>query len=411
MSTTDLPPWDLSIFSFDLSGSIEQCSNTSWKYWGRSDTNPLPSPPYYAMAYTDGYQPYRIQFNNTDATGEVRWIANLPLNLVFGVSMFDSKDYGGGVLERSLQMTSQAGCSVANPLKPSNLDVEVTGKMEQCQMVWVNVKNGTHPYKLEITPVGRPQKTIRFDSSHLGFVLDISAGVDYWLVVSDSAGNSAVKGRYNVSATSDIACLTAAPTIKAGRQSILYPGGTNTFGSGATATSVPAPSNRLAKPTIIGIASAVAVVCITLTVLLVWYCCIRSRRRGQRETKLEIEPAEDDYHQTPYIPVSIGETDYHDVTNIRQYDPPALTPYPLSLTSMNDRNTAHALGDTRTSEPSAITLPEKRRHLVNPDIAVDYPKMQNLSLTDTELSNPSFLPGSSREHSELPVSPPAYSAS
>ncbi|CAE6415519.1 unnamed protein product [Rhizoctonia solani] len=287
MSTTNLPPWDSSNFYFDLPGSIPRCSNTTWQYWRIEQANPLPTPPYHALLYTGGYEPYRIQFNNTDIDGRANWTANLPLDLKFGVSMFDSRNYTSGVLERALQITPQAGCNLENPLKLSTLDVEVTGKMEkQCEMVWVNVKNGTSPYKLEITPRGQLQKTIHFATSPLGFVLDISAGVDYWLALYDSDGHSAVKGSYSVSA-SDIACLGVATTVRAGQLSTLYPGGTTTFTSVATATS--GSSHGLARPAIIGIAIAVPIAAIVVAVII-WFCYVRNRRRYRSEVKPEIEP-------------------------------------------------------------------------------------------------------------------------
>ncbi|CAE6441424.1 unnamed protein product [Rhizoctonia solani] len=235
MYTGELPPWDSSNFFFDLPGSVQQCTNATWRYQRKEGATPLPTPPYHALLYTEGYQPYRVQFNNEDIDGEVNWVANLPLGFTFGVSMFDSNNYTGGVLEKTLEMESRAGCNIQNPLIPSTLDVEVTGKPEQCQMVLIDIKNGTSPYKLEITPKAAYQKTIRFEANQLGFVLDMSAGMDYWLAVYDSAGHSAVKGSYKVSEYKDD-CLGVASTVK-GQVSTLYPGGAATFTSSATAAS------------------------------------------------------------------------------------------------------------------------------------------------------------------------------
>ncbi|CAE6466945.1 unnamed protein product [Rhizoctonia solani] len=409
MSTTNLPPWDPSTFVFDLPGSIPQCSNATWQYWGSSTSNPAPSPPYHAKLYTGGYEPYLIQFNNTAVTGGTNWTANLPLGVSFGVSMFDSKDYTSGMLERKLSMTSQANCTVSNPLRPSTLDVAVTGTSGQCEMTIVNVKNGTAPYKLEIAQMGREQKTINFASSPLGFVLDMSAGMEYWLAHYDSAGNSAVTGPYIITATSDNSCLGAASTVTAGKFSTLYPGGTTTAISSATATATSTTSNRFTTPAIIGIAVAVPIVAIIITALLLWFCYKRNRQRHGSEGKPEIESVYN-YPHTQYTPVPTTAThysrSYHDVSTTGHYNAPVPIPYPLPPMSVSDRNTIYTVGETSASEPSSMGLSEKRRHLINPDA-------HSLGPIDAEPFDPNSAsgPSGSGAHSAFPPLPPAYSAS
>ncbi|CEL59677.1 hypothetical protein RSOLAG1IB_03610 [Rhizoctonia solani AG-1 IB] len=407
MSTTNLPPWDPSTFVFDLQGNVPQCTNATWQYWGSDTSNPAPSPPYHGVLYAGGYQPYMIQFDNTAVTGATNWTANLPPGSSFGVSMFDSKNYTSGVLERKLLIMPQTNCTVSNPLKPSTLDVEVTGTRGQCEMAFVNIKNGTGPYKLEIVPLGHEQKTIYFESSPLGFVLDMSPGIEYWLAHYDSAGNSAVMGPYIITATADNRCLGVASTITAGRFSTLYPGGTTT--SGATATATSATSNRLATPAIIGIAIAAPITAIAITALCLWFCYKRNRNRHGSEGKPEIEPAYN-YHHTEYTPVPTTAThysgSYHDVSVTGQYNAVVPVPYPLPPMSVSDRNTIYTAGEMSTSEPSSMGLSEKRRHLVNPDA-------HSLGPVDAEPFDPSLIsgPSESRTQSGLPLLPPAYSPS
>ncbi|KAF8685532.1 hypothetical protein RHS04_00625 [Rhizoctonia solani] len=324
--------------------------------------------------------------------------------------MFDSNNYTGGVLEKTLEMESRAGCNIQNPLIPSTLDVGVTGKPEQCQMVLIDIKNGTSPYKLEITPKAAYQKTIRFEANQLGFVLDMSAGMDYWLAVYDSAGHSAVKGSYKVSEYKDD-CLGVASTVK-GQVSTLYPGGAATFTSSTTAAS--GLPHGLAKPAVIAISITVPMTVIVAMVLLIWFCYIRKRRDRWSKERPEIEPA-DSYHYTQYNPVPMGESSYtgsHNVIlNTGNHNPPTPTPYSLPPILVGNRNTIHAPDDTSTSEPSAVVLNEKRRHLINTGFDVTNADAQSSVGIGTELFGPTNLPGVSRENSELLPSPPIYSAS
>ncbi|QRW20244.1 Transmembrane alpha-helix domain [Rhizoctonia solani] len=408
MSTGNLPPWDPSNFYFDLPGSIPRCSNATWDYESIESSNPQPKAPYHAVFYAGGYEPYRIQFNNTNLTGKLGWIANLPVDIAFGVSMFDVENYTSGMLERTVSMTPRAGCNLANPLKPSTLDVEVTGESGQCQMSWVNIKNGTPPYQLEIAPIGRHQKTIHFMTSPLGFVLDMSTGLDYWLAVYDSAGHSAVMGSYKVSVTSETACLEAASTVTAGRFSTMYPGGTTTFATStaATATSTSSLSNtgQLKRPAIIAIAVAVPVAVIFVVALLIWFCYERHRRRNDSEEKAEIEPSyaypDAQYANRAGTPVTGSLRD----ASSGYYSPPLATPYSPPPTSTGNRSTIYTTGDAPTAERSSMILSEKRRHLINPDAHSSGP-------INAEPFDPELLSGPSKTQSEPAPSPPAYSAS
>ncbi|CAE6415506.1 unnamed protein product [Rhizoctonia solani] len=412
MSTSNLPPWDPSNFYFDLPGSIPRCSNATWDYESIEGSNPQPKAPYHGVFYAGGYEPYRIQFNNTNLTGKLGWIANLPSDIAFGVSMFDVEDYTSGMLERTVTMTPRAGCNLANPLKPSTLDVEVTGESGQCQMSWVNIKNGTPPYRLEIAPIGRHQKTIHFMTSPLGFVLDMSTGLDYWLAAYDSAGHSAVMGSYKVSVTSDIACLEAASTVTAGRFSTMYPGGTTTFRSSttgtATATATSAPSNTggLTRTALIGVAVGAPVAAIIIIALLIWLCYIRHRRRNRSEEKPDAEPSYV-YPSAQYAAATTAGTpiagSYYEASSSGYHSPPVATPYSPPPMSAGNRNTTYTVGDVSTVERSSMALSEKRRHLINPDV-------HNSGPIDSEPFDPNSLSGPSKTHSELPPSPPAYSA-
>ncbi|QRW20245.1 Transmembrane alpha-helix domain [Rhizoctonia solani] len=278
------PPWDPSNFYFDtnalaVAGTIPQCSNATWEYWSINTANPLPKAPYHGVFYAGGYEPYRVQFHNRDLTGKLNWTANLPEGIAFGSSMFDSEDYTSGMLERTTTFTPQPGCNVTNPLTPSTLDVEVTGDSGQCQMSWINIKNGTPPYRLEIAPLGRHQKTIHFLTSPLIWGRALIIG--WWRMIRGALGRSS--------------------TVTAGRFSTMYPGGTTTFTTSATATATSMPSNGLAVPAIIGVAVAVPIVSIIIIALLIFFCYKRHRRGNELEEKPDIEPVY--YPGIQYTPV------------------------------------------------------------------------------------------------------------
>ncbi|ELU38981.1 SKG6 domain-containing protein [Rhizoctonia solani AG-1 IA] len=323
-----------------------------------------------------------LQWSSTDLTGKLAIvIASIDIiELTESVKM----------LERTVSMTPRAGCNLANPLKPSTLDVEVTGESGQCQMSWVNIKNGTPPYQLEIAPIGRHQKTIHFMT----------------MAVYDSAGHSAVMGSYKVSVTSETACLEAASTVTAGRFSTMYPGGTTTFATStaATATSTSSPSNTGQLPAIIAIAVAVPVAVIFVVALLIWFCYERHRRRNDSEEKADIEPPyvypDAQYANRAGTPVTGSLRD----ASSGYYSPPLATPYSPPPTSTGNRSTIYTTGDAPTAERSSMILSEKRRHLINPDAHSSGP-------INAEPFDPELLSGPSKTQSEPAPSPPAYSAS
>lgn len=411
MSKSVLPPWSQLSFAFGWTANktgtytLPQCFNTTWQYYGTVNNrvaNPPPSPPYHALIYAGGYEPYTIQFDNTETTGESRWIANLPLDHRFGVSMMDSKNYTGGILDQPLVMTPGTGCNLANPLKPASLDVEVFGS-GQCQQAIINVKNGTAPYRLEVVPMDIQQKVIHYEKSPFSVTLDISAGLEYFLAVYDSVGNSAVKGSYTITPSSDNSCLGEAVTITAGQFSTLYPGGTATPTSSATAGP---SSNALPTSAVIGIAVAVPIAAIILTALLLWFCYKQNHRRHDQEDKPEIDPVVA-YPHAGYAAVPTTAThftgSYHDVSTTGHYSSPYPMPYPLPLTA-SDRNTIRTVGDASMSEPSSAGFSEKRRYLINPDA-------HNMGPIDVEPFDPSSISGSSSSRPGLPPLPPAYSPS
>ncbi|CCO29172.1 hypothetical protein BN14_03176 [Rhizoctonia solani AG-1 IB] len=335
--------------------------------------HPTPKAPYHGVFYAGGYEPYRIQFNNTNLTGKLGWIANLPLDVTFGVSMFDVEDYTSGW---------------AMP--------DVLGQHQEWDSALQTRDRAHRPTSKDDTLYDKP-----FGA---GFVLDMSAGLDYWLVAYDSAGHSAVMGSYKVSVTSETTCLEAASTVTAGRFSTMYPGGTTTFGSSttatATATSVASNSSGLTKPAIIGIAVGVPIVAITIIALLIWFCYVRRRQQDGPEEKSEIEPSYA-YPAAQYATTPVAGS-YRDASSGGYYSPPITTSYSPPPTSAGNRNTIHTVGDASTVDRSSV-LSEKRRHLINPDAHSSGP-------INTEPFDPSVLSGTSNAHSELPPSPPAYSA-
>ncbi|KAF8755053.1 hypothetical protein RHS01_05621 [Rhizoctonia solani] len=347
------PPWDPSNFYFDVT-------------------------PYHGVFYAGGYEPYRVQFHNRDLTGKLNWTANLPEGIAFGSSMFDSEDYTSGMLERTTTFTPQPGCNVTNPLTPSTLDVEVTGDSGQCQMSWINIKNGTPPYRLEIAPLGRHQKTIHFLTSPLGFVLDMGRA----LIIGVRIYAFITHHKFPIDLfinflTSETACLEAASTVTAGRFSTMYPGGTTTFTTSATATATSMPSNGL--DTAEEMNSKKSPISSQYTILE-----FNTRQSQQQE------------------PPSLFAGSHHGGSSNGYCSPPLASPYSLSATGADNRNTIYSLGDTNTIR-SSMALSEKRRHLINPDA-------HTLGPINAEPFDPNSLSGPSRMQSELP-SPPAYSAS
>ncbi|KAG8681671.1 hypothetical protein FRC08_015490, partial [Ceratobasidium sp. 394] len=335
MSTT-LPPWDSLGFTFGTEpelNSIAQCANVTFDYYNTIDVNtyanPPPTAPYSIVIYGAEAQTLNIPLNNSATSGQYKWRVNLPAGQSYAVSMKDAKGYSGGILSPLVKVTpGAAGCNPGpSPIRASSLDVSVSGN-SQCGLATVAVNNGTAPYTIEFVPAdNRQQKTIHFATSPFNVVLDMSAGVEYFLALYDSAGHSSVKGVYTIAPSSDNSCLGAATTISAGMFSTLYPGGTSIASATVRATAAPgsASSSKLSSGAVIGIAVAIPVVVIVLALLALWFCYRRNRRQKLRNTgeKPEIDQFDppEPHVQGGYTPVptayfGAGPTgSYHDLSN------------------------------------------------------------------------------------------------
>ncbi|KAH7320427.1 hypothetical protein B0J17DRAFT_773080 [Rhizoctonia solani] len=184
MSSSNFPPWDLLSFTFgsdpNITTTISQCSTVTLGYQGVVGgrvVNPSPTPPYSLVFYSDEFEPWSISMNNSGIIS--------------------------GYQRRRQQLTV--------PRNPYD-----------CEQ-WVS------PYTLEFISFDhRTPKTMRFALSPFRLTLDISPGIEYWLVIYDSRGGSGVKGPYQAESSSDDSCLGAAATMTAGRFSTAFALSANT---------------------------------------------------------------------------------------------------------------------------------------------------------------------------------------
>ncbi|KAG9095725.1 hypothetical protein FRC06_009480 [Ceratobasidium sp. 370] len=422
MSTT-LPPWDSLGFSFgtepEVLNSVAQCANVTFDYYNTIDinkiANPPPTAPYSVVIYGGGAQPLSIPLNNSATSGQYKWRVNLPAGQSYAVSMKDAKGYTGGILTPTVKVTpGTASCNPgASPMKPPSLDVSVSGS-SQCGQAVVAVNNGTAPYTIELVPAdNRQQKTIHFAASPFNVVLDISAGVDYFLAVYDSAGHSTVKGMYTIASSSDNSCLGAATTVTAGMFSTLYPGGTASATVSPTAAPANASSGKLASGAVIGIAVAIPVAAIILILLALWFCYRRNRRQklrnaGEKPEIDQFDPPEP-RAQGGYTPVATayfgsGPTNsYHDLSSASG------SQHPLAAAGYGPADRQTIISESATSSsgapPSSMGMSEKRRHLLNPD-------SHGLGPTASEPFDP-YRSGAGGQPSQprMPPLPPAYAPS
>ncbi|KAG8708310.1 hypothetical protein FRC09_001320 [Ceratobasidium sp. 395] len=391
MSSTTLPPWDLLGFTFgtepEVLSAVGQCSNVTVDYYNTADNgkiaNPPPTAPHNIVVYAAGSQVLNVPLNNSATSGQFKWRMNLPTGQSYGVSMKDSKGYSGGIITPMLKVVpGPASCNAVNPLKPSSLDVTVSGN-SQCGQTVVDVKNGTAPYTIEFVPAdNRQQKTIHFASSPFNVVLDMSTGVEYFLAVYDSAGHSSVQGAYTIASSSDNSCLGAATTVSAGMFSTLYPGGTSAASAASATASSGAGSHKLRK---------------------------RRQRRLNAGEKPEIDQFDPPESQTQggYTPVPTAyfagsgpANSYHDLSSASG----SQRPFAAAGYTPADRQTIISEGATSSSgaPASSVGISEKRRNRLNPD-------SHGLGPIASEPFE--YNSGAEASHSGMPPLPPAYTPS
>ncbi|CAE6528004.1 unnamed protein product [Rhizoctonia solani] len=277
MTSWNLPPWDQQTFSFGWTPyvhTMQQCSNLKILF----DTdlgspalhaNPPPAPPYTVIVYTSGYQPLTLAVGNIGKKGTYSWIVNLPLGPMYMLAMKDSAGYTGG---SALTLITDSQCG--------NVDYVVN--------------NGTSPFQVEIIPEVRQQKTLHFETNRFGFVLDLPAGLSFFVAITDANGNSAVDGILIVGTSNDNTCLNAAATVSVGVATSIYTGSgsvlpmttSTTSGYSSTTSQQSSTTDRphisngskatSAKvPIIVSVVAGVTVI----FVLSILYCIYRRQRR------------------------------------------------------------------------------------------------------------------------------------
>ncbi|CAE6527628.1 unnamed protein product [Rhizoctonia solani] len=307
MTSWNLPPWDQETFSFGWNpyvNTMQQCSTVKILFdtdlgSPKFHANPPPAPPYTVIVYTGGYQPLTLAVGNIGQNGTYSWVVNLPLGPMYMLAMKDSAGYTGGVSLR-WSMTAGTGCTLnPSPLSPAALSITRNGN-SQCGNVNYVVSNGTSPFQVEIIPEVRQQKTLHFETNQFGFVLDLPAGLSFFVAITDANGNAAVDGILTVGTSNDNTCLNAAATVSVGMATSMY------TGSGiilpATASSIIGlPSTTNQDPSATGshinsgsntksvkapiIASVVGGVALVLCVLLILYCIYRRQRRRRANSR------------------------------------------------------------------------------------------------------------------------------
>ncbi|KAG9095724.1 hypothetical protein FRC06_009479 [Ceratobasidium sp. 370] len=231
------------------------------------------------------------------------------------MAMKDAKGYSGGIVFVFTMAPGAGGCNLTpDPMKPSTLDVSVSGNV-QCGQMNAVVNNGIAPYKLEVVPGYGQPKTLYFATNQFGTTLDMATGTQYFLVISDSAGHTSTSGLYTIEASSDSSCIGKAQTVTISMFSTLYPGSgtvlptatptsSNRTSSSSTSTSTQTPINqdfngthKSTQPMTIGLAVGISVMALALlAAMLLFY---RRRRRRRRQTRPDA-PTDGDYNPYGY---------------------------------------------------------------------------------------------------------------
>lgn len=97
------PPWEVQTFDFGWSpynSTLTQCRVLDLVWSTRSGASPTPQPPFEAVVWAAGQQPYII--NAGQGVGpsggyEYGWLVNLPVGGPYMISLYDSQGGTGGV--------------------------------------------------------------------------------------------------------------------------------------------------------------------------------------------------------------------------------------------------------------------------------------------------------------------------
>ncbi|KAG8708311.1 hypothetical protein FRC09_001321 [Ceratobasidium sp. 395] len=227
------------------------------------------------------------------------------------MAMKDAKGYSGGIVF-VFTMASGSGCNLApDPMQPNTLDVSASGSV-QCGQANVVVNNGTAPYKLELVPGDGQPRTLYYATNKFGFTIDMAAGTQYFLVVTDSKGYISTTGIYSVEGSSDNSCVGKAQTVTVGMFSTLYSGSgvvvptaTSTSSSGSSSiTSTGAlpqyrssvndqnlsGTHKSTQPMTIGLIVGILVLGLALICALLFFCRRRRQKRSGAPTDTDHNP-------------------------------------------------------------------------------------------------------------------------
>ncbi|KAF8605465.1 hypothetical protein BDV93DRAFT_605407 [Ceratobasidium sp. AG-I] len=306
-----LPPWDQQTFSFGWEPyvhTIQQCSRLNIAFsndlGSAPRANPPPAPPYTVIVYRGGSSPLTLAVGNMGQQGSYPWVVNLAMGPMYMLAMKDSAGYTGGIAEVGDDYR-QRMLAISRPD-----DTLVFGlyKNWKCGQVNIVVNNGTSPFQVEIIPEVRQQKTLHFATNEFGFVLDLPAGLYFFVAITDADGNSGVDGLLTVGSSSDNSCLNAAATVSVGMATSVYSGSgillpsstlaissssatdqpttTSVSGDGAQQSSTSTGGNSSNVPIIAGVVAGV----VTLAAVTLLICWLLRRRRTQRAM---VEPVDD----------------------------------------------------------------------------------------------------------------------
>ncbi|CCA70002.1 hypothetical protein PIIN_03942 [Serendipita indica DSM 11827] len=210
-----------------------RCSNIrlGWSK-DRPTANPNSTAPYAVYVYRGGYQPIVVVDNYQER--RFNWTVQLPLGGPNILTIVDANGYfGGNSLVFDVQAPFTDTCDT-NPMTPNSLNITTSGSLcvikawstmysllprAECSAIIVNVDGGVPPYTMQIVP-------------SQAYQIDIGSGEQFFVKVSDSAGNVGVNGLHTV-VNGDPICSDVAPTITSG---MAIP--TLTYNAASTTTSI-----------------------------------------------------------------------------------------------------------------------------------------------------------------------------
>ncbi|PVG00843.1 hypothetical protein CPB86DRAFT_782064 [Serendipita vermifera] len=211
-----LTPWDNQLFDFGwepYDPTIVRCSTINVTWSQRRTAEPDMQAPFSLIALTGGYQPF--QFASTSSTG-YNWNVQLPTGGPYIMTMKDANGYTGGtsLVFQVTDPTIGTTCDT-NTFTPNNLTITTSGSFAECSGITVTAQGGTAPYTMQILVGMRPPKTTTWTTSTMSYTIDLQPSEQFFVLVTDANGNTALGGIYTVE-TGDTACYNVATTVVSG---------------------------------------------------------------------------------------------------------------------------------------------------------------------------------------------------